>query len=167
VKDSTLSRVSAFAEIISSIAILLTLFYLATQTRELSQQTEQNTAALFATSRQQSLDTELELIQILLDHSDNELLRNSVSSGFGNARAKDEFELSLYYLAGFRAREAQWQQYQSGALDEASWQVRRQLLVASLRGDPTRAERWRANAPLFDPGFVADIEAELSRSDTK
>jgi hypothetical protein len=45
------ARWSAIAEILSAIAIVITLLYLADQTRQLRVQTEQNSAALEAQSR--------------------------------------------------------------------------------------------------------------------
>ena len=64
----SLEKWSAIAEILSSIAILFTLFYLAVQTTRISRQTELNTAALLANARQNALNSELDLLFAEMDH---------------------------------------------------------------------------------------------------
>jgi hypothetical protein len=54
------TKLSAIAEIMSSVAILLTLVYLALQNQQIAFQTRQNTQALEASSRQGALDSAAE-----------------------------------------------------------------------------------------------------------
>lgn len=101
-------KAAAMAEIISSVAIVVTLVYL-------SVQTQQNTKALLAVSRQAALQAELDIASDLVEYPE------------ANARAKeerspvDEARSQAIVLKVLRVREFEWLQYKSGILDEASW----------------------------------------------
>ena len=120
------TKISAITEIVSSVAILATLGYLAIQT-------QQNTAALVSASRQQSLNSELELLRMRLDYPET-----------ANGYADD----ALFHRRGittaalFRIREHQWFQLQDGQLDKASFRSYLQLLVNSLRNDQDAKILW-------------------------
>ena len=61
-------KASAIAEIVSSVAVLVTLVYLAIQTKELAAQTEVNTAAIIATSRMGALNADMQLMRMIADY---------------------------------------------------------------------------------------------------
>jgi hypothetical protein len=142
------TRMSAIAEIVSSIAILATLGYLAVQTR-------QNTAALQSSSRQQSLAAELELIRMVLDYPD-------VAPGTAGDAAT--IRKGMISTALFRIREHQWFQFQDGRLDEATFRSYMRVLVTSLRRDDVMQRAWRdySGAGSLDPDFVKMIDDALA-----
>ena len=139
-----LTKLSAVAEIISSVAILITLAYLAIQT-------QQNTTAIQATVRQAMLADDMELIRQQLDYPD------LVLSQSGGSEVTDEelIRLNSNLLTLVRVRENQWLQYQNGVIDERTWVTYRSALVAVFSTEYVRS--WfgnRASRGAFDPGFV-------------
>ena len=163
--DRKLTRLSAYAEIISSIAVLITLVYLAIQTRQVSEQTELNTAATLASTRQQSLDAELFLVSTAMAMSDNELFRqitvdqNAITDEFDENRA----EVGFYYVAQFRVRESLWLQYRNGVLDESTWFTYRSSLLNSLRQGGFTKTFWDTfSSRNLNQEFVAEINALLN-----
>jgi hypothetical protein len=142
------TKMSSIAEIISSIAILATLGYLAVQT-------QQNTAALLSSSRQQSLNSELELIRMAIDYPETS------SEGVNNPTA---VRRGFIATAIFRTREHQWFQLQDGRLDEATFDSYLRVLIGTLRTDNEMQQIWSgfAAAGTLDPGFVAMVNNALS-----
>ena len=166
-EDRKLMRLSAYAEIISSIAVLITLVYLAIQTRQVSEQTELNTAAILASTRQQGLDSELSLVSLAMSMSDNEFYRqitaeqNAITDDFDQNR----MEVGFYYVAQFRIRENLWLQYRNGVLDETTWLTYRTSLLNSLRQEGFTRTLWDSfSVRNLNPEFVAEINALINTS---
>jgi len=145
---------SAIAEILSSFAIVVTLFYLAVQT-------SQNTAAIQSSTRQGVLSGELWMLDKAIEYP---------SLGFGgevvNAPGLSRDDRVRYenILNGhFRIRENLWLQYQNGALDKATWESYRNIFVLLLQDDPIMRGYWEALSPFtMDQGFVREINEALT-----
>jgi hypothetical protein len=134
-----LDKTAALAEIVSSVAILITLAYLAIQT-------SQTNAALTANSRQASMETEVSIIMGILDHPEAV-----------NASARDDnWQRRQLLSALVRLREFSWYQYQNEILDEAIWQGYVNTLRRILDDDLGR-EYWASIEGEVDPEFYAYI----------
>ena len=145
-----LEKISAAAELVSSIAIVMTLGYLAIQTR-------QNTTAIQATVRQSMLADDLEIIRQQIDYP------NATPARFGGSDLSDQdlIELNSTLLALVRVRENQWLQHQNGVIDERTWLTYRTALTAVFSTEFTRSWfRNRAERGEFDADFV-DMVNEL------
>ena len=139
-----LEKLSAAAELVSSVAIVVTLGYLAVQTR-------QNTAAIQATVRQAMLADDLEIIRQQLDYP------GTTTARFGGPVLTDEelIRLNSTLLALVRVRENQWLQHQNGVIDEQTWLTYRTALTAVFSTEFTRSWfRNRAERGEFDQEFV-------------
>lgn len=143
---------SAIAEIISSIAIIVTLVYLAIQT-------EQNTAAVQAATRQAMLE------------QDRESLYKIIEYPFLDKRTdltpEEATRISAYITAFLRMRENHWLQYQSGVLDEETWASYRRALIPVVFSSEFGRELWRVQTEVrrgFSPGFVDSINRWLEET---
>ena len=146
---------SSIAEITSSIAIVLTLIYLAIQTQQIVTQTQQNTAAILSGSRQESLNAELQLTRMIFD---DPITSFSVPLEPGQIGLKQRIvDVSL-----FRVREQQWVQRQAGLLDEATMQTYLSTLVINIQGSERVRQHWNNFSNVFVPGFVADVDRILA-----
>lgn len=148
------TKASAIAEIVSSIAIVITLFYLGAQSRQLSEQTEQNTLAVISGIRQQSLDTEVAMLLKMMDFADD---------APGGLTAADT-RIELIYSIALRIRETQWLQLQDGLLDQATWDTYSKILLFNLSRDDRMRAWWERTTSfgLFTPGFVLAVNEGLS-----
>ena len=147
---------AALAEILSSIAIVATLFYLAVQT-------SQNTAAIQAASRQGVLNGELWMLDKMIEYP-----TLAPASGLINRPELSEDDNRRYenMLNGqFRIRENLWFQYQNGALDKATWESYRNIFVLLLLSNPDMQQYWETLSRFtMDQNFVAEIDGALANT---
>jgi hypothetical protein len=135
-----LQNTSAIAEIVSSIAIVITLAYLAVQT-------SQTNEALRANSRQATMETEVSIILASLNHPD------SASAPVAPSDV-GAYRRMLLLAATARLREFSWYQYQNGILDEELWRTYART-TARLFGDEYGNQVWASFESELDPQFVA------------
>ena len=147
---------SSIAEIVSSIAVLLTLVYLAVQTNQIAKQTELNTSAILSNSRQESLNAELSMLYKFIDYPPQTLVE-------GRGVTKEQYREGILYQSIFRIRENLWFQYRSGVLDENNWETYRDQMVLLLNYGPQMRQTWEntKNGGGYDPEFISEIETLL------
>ena len=134
---------ASLAEIVSSIAIVITLIYLTIGTK-------QNTDALHATSRQAMLNSDLGYFSNVMEYP--ELGRRSGLPG----ETDGDIRLLAHILWFLRVREYAWFQYQNGILDETTWQsyIAPSVLVLASPEGKTVLDQFRG-----DPEFISYIRA--------
>ncbi len=145
------TKASAIAEILSSVAILITLVYLVVEIQQNSEATQAETRQAILDSDQQFLEflvasPELNLLQYKADLSDEERIR-----------------LSYVLLTFVRMRESNWVQYENGTLDDVTWQAHRLLLISQLSAPQSRA--WWQNfgvERIFDSEFISLVDELLA-----
>jgi hypothetical protein len=148
--------IAGFAEIISAIAVLITLGYLAIQTRD-------NVRVM----RSRAVwDAQVSFVEV------NEILGDggTVSELMYKALSEPE-ELSAYekYLAHrftrgwFQRMEAQFALYTAGILDEEVWELRRGYAKAIL-GNPVVKEAWDKDKEnsMFTKSFIESIDSTVA-----
>lgn len=151
-----LQKLASVAEISSAVAILVTLVYLAIQTN-------QNTEAIQANTRQAMIAADQELLNVIIE-----------SPEIDEYYYKDELNdremrrLSVFLTQLVRLRETFWLQYQSGAIDDRSWVAYRESLISTF--STTRTRQWWMNAvsgsDMFDAGFIEEIDDRLAETPT-
>ena len=138
---------SAIAEIASSIAIVVTLIYLAIQ----SQQTN---SMLVGNSRQAALQADLQLVS-------NSFNNPEVAARILGIDA-EEVESQSLLIHLMRTREFQWLQYQNGALDLDTFESYMTPVDPWLSTE-IGASWWAVNQRAFDPEFAEFVNAFLER----
>ena len=123
-----LPRFSALAELLSSIAILVTLIYLTVEI-------QQNTQAIEATSRQAILDTAVSILAFAIENPALEL--NMVKP---DLTPEESLQLSAYLFTHFVRTRTMWQQYQAGALVEDAWLAVEATFVDTI--SHTQSRKW-------------------------
>jgi len=145
------TKASAVAEILSSVAILITLVYLVVEIQQNAEATQADTRQAILASDQQFLELlvdspELMVLQYQSDLSDEERIR-----------------LSFLSVTFVRMRENNWLQYENGTLDDVTWQAYQGSIVASLSAPQSRA--WWQNfgvERIFDPEFISLVDELLA-----
>lgn len=146
-----MTRISAIAEIISSVAIVLTLVYLTIETR-------QNTEALHASSREVTLMMD---VQFLLTS-----MENPTVALLGNKEELSELEanqLATGLSAFLRIREYSYIQYEAGILDEATLASYNNATPLVLGSEFAR-NYWASISQRLHPGFVSYTNQLLEES---
>ena len=141
---------SAIAEIASSVAIVVTLIYLAIQT-------QQNAGAILASSRNALIAAEISVNQQVVDNPSIRLIRSNT-----NPTAEELVQLETWLIEVVRTREHQWLQYQDGLLDEDIWEAYVNALPVILRYPKERAWWDFVKYEFFDREFVDEVDRLMS-----
>jgi hypothetical protein len=137
-------------ESIGLAAIVASLIFLAVETR-------QNTAALYAESRQSVLAASHSELFMIVDNPD---LMLNVASG-ESLNAEQQVKLGAWLAASMRSREFSWLQYRDGIIDEAQWQA--EVLIIRFILDADRTREWWQTVGQYNshPEFVEFIQQEV------
>ena len=162
------TKLSAIAEILSSVAIVATLFYLAVQTRQVSVQTEQMsiqsalaTNAILATSRQETMSSDIEMIAALISNPE---AWSNIDTPYSELTSVEQAQARNIYAGLLRIREYAWFQYKNGILDEPTLQTYLHPVprwIARASG----GELWQRLSADLDPEFVSYVNVLIDRSD--
>lgn len=143
-----LSNLASVSEIVGSIAILVTLIFLALQMK-------QNTRAIQASASQDAAEAESNALVQLLNYPE-----------LANSLTKDELtdvevvRLFAYLSLLLRAHEQYWRQYELGVIDEATLARYQGPLVAQLSFQSSR-NWWTVYQARFDRGFSSRVNGLL------
>ena len=151
------TKLSAASEILSSVAILITLIYLAIET-------QQNADAIMANTRQEILAADQAF-----------LMEMSKLPNIEEIRYKQELteaesgQLGFMLITFVRMRESNWTQYQNGVLDEDTWRSYRNSIVAMM-STPNGKKFWQNYVvaySTFDERFISHVNDLLATAPVK
>ena len=145
-----IEKLSAWAELISSVAIVVTLVYLTIQVR-------QNTAALNAQSRQSVLASAQAEILATLDHPE---VPRAITKP-GPLTAEDNIKLDAFLGMAMRSREFSWLQYRSGLIDGDQWQTEKTVLGVILSTPRTRLWWNKLGRNQFSKVFASFVDNQI------
>ena len=152
-----LEKFALLAEIVSAIAIVVSLVFVGYQIRQGNEETALNTSAIQATIRQSMLETDLGGLYVYMDHpylaKRTELTPDQLT------------EVKALIIAFVRMREYYWTQFNDGLLDEPTWLSYRQPLTNVVFQSEVGREVWEDFRRAFNPGFIEDIEEWISTLD--
>lgn len=128
-KNIEWTKWASVAEIISSIAILVTLLYLAIQT-------QQNTDSINSQSRQSLADSAVfeQTIWLQYPKLSSFIVDNSLDMTF-----EKKVQLDALMLLPFSRREFAFNQYQAGVLDKSIWKHEADIVTLLLGTERTRS----------------------------
>ena len=151
------TKLSAAGEILSSVAILITLIYLVIET-------QQNADAIMANTRQEILAADQAFLMELSKIPKIEEVRYKQE-----LTDEERAQLGFMLITFVRMRESNWTQYQNGVLDEATWLSYRSSIVAMM-GNPNGKKFWQNYAVAYnayDPQFTTHVSDLLATSPVK
>ena len=160
-KATDWSKWSSIAEILSAVAILITLVYLSIQTRYLAVQTEQNTQAIRATAIQGLAEQDLANTNQLVAYPE-------IIDFMTTSRELEWHEAGRLYgwLTGFvRSRESYYRQYMLGVIDEDSYQRMEAPFLVILNIEHIN-NYWQNQKTAFNSAFVARIDSQIAGVET-
>jgi len=144
------------AEIVSAIAIVLSLIFVGMQVRLGTEQTAANSRALEATVRESMLNADLSILQASLPYKNMQQFTPPA-----NEEETNQQSMFAYMLE--RTRENYWKQHANGMLDEESYLSYRETFLQFLINSDFHLGLWKDNKNYFVPGFVAEINDELRK----
>jgi hypothetical protein len=152
---------AAVAEILGAIAIVVTLLYLAMQTRYLAIQTEQNTQALNAQLGSNRVAARAAVYDLALLATEFRMASPRIYVNLRSSAPlsiEEEGELDGYMSTFWVAREFVWLQYQDGSLDQATFET--MMADVSYLSIPKMREWWDQNKErVFEADFIEYIDS--------
>lgn len=148
------SKLADYSEIISSIAVVITLIYL-------SIQTHQTNAALRANSQQATMIADVTLVSALINSPE-------VSDNFDkplDQLTQGERGQIADSLAGLlRIRQFAWLQYKSGILDGPTFDSYMETPIRLISAHKDYQYYWKYFSSTLDPEFVSYVNSKLKQT---
>jgi hypothetical protein len=152
--NQKLSDWANVGQIVSSIAVVVTLGFLVAQIA-------QNTAAVQASTRQAMLADARGLLTTNLEHPE---LNRFNTQKLAELSDDDRTRISAWLTMFVRTEESEWLQYQEGVIDERTWLTYAAPLTPNLSTEVSRS--WwetRSARGEFDPDFTAYVNEQLAK----
>ena len=145
----TLEDAAYIAEIVGVIVIVVTLIYLSMQIR-------QGAELLRSDSRQGQVANDQDGVYKFVEHPElAKIFSQAETPSFA-----EKVKLNFWIIGQMRAREHEWLQYRSGALDEETWLSYRDVIFFLLGTHRARA-LWELCSSFFNPDFVEVVSAMM------
>jgi hypothetical protein len=143
------STMLAWLEAVSTVGVLITLVYLA-------RQVHQENLLLRSEARQSQTAMDQQHLIQFIDHPD------LAKSFAGKEPISKEERTRMYFwiAASIRAREFEWTQYQSGALDKQAWEAYINVIYFTL-GTQRARDYWAETQHFFNPEFVKVVNGMI------
>lgn len=146
----SLEQITNVADILGNFVVVVTLIYLAIQVR-------QSSAILRSDSRQSQVNTDQNGVYLFVQYPE-------LASYFSQEETpsfEQKTKLTFWIIAQMRAREHEWLQYKSGALDEETWLSYRNVVYFLLGTERSRAV-WEVCNQYFNPDFVEMVNQMMN-----
>ena len=145
------------AEVVGAIAVVVSLVYLAVQTRD-------NTRVMRSRAAWDAQQSFVEVNETLGDGGFvSDLLYKTLIEP-DQLSDKEKYFVQRFYRSWFQRMEAQFALYQSGILDEEIWNLRRGYAKA-IFNNPIAKECWEAEKTnsMFTEGFISSIDSAVDQ----
>jgi hypothetical protein len=149
-----LEKIAPLAEIISSVAVLVTLVYLAIQT-------QQTNSALVANSQSATMLADMTLISALISNPE---LGGNLHRPFDELTDAEQSQLANMLAGVMRTREFAWLQYQAGILDEATLASYMETPVRWIREYEGIRYNWEPISAGVNPDFRSYVNSLVDSS---
>lgn len=140
-----LEQLAQLAEILGVIAVVITLIYLAAQVRQGAQ-------ILWSESRQAQVAYDQGGVYKFVEYPELGRLFSQVDT----PTAEEKTRLLFWMIGQMRAREHEWLQYRTGALDEETWLSYRDVIYFLL-GTRRARDLWGICSGYFNQDFAAMV----------
>jgi hypothetical protein len=142
----TLEQLAYLAEIIGTIVVVVTLIYLSIQVR-------QGAELLRSESRQAQVANDQNGVYRFVEYPELGRLFSQVET----PSFEEKIKLQFWIIGQMRAREHEWLQHRSGAMDEETWMSYRGVIYFLLGTERARA-LWGMCSQYFNPDYAAMVE---------
>lgn len=148
-----------YGEFLGAIAVVATLVYVAIQVRYTRETLQENSIALRRSEMLSTYEQHDRYRLALLNPETADLWTKSVEG----EKLSDADELRFSQLAIMLTYSAQnnWDAAQRGVMESEEWQ-RVAPVIATFYQTPGGSRFWKQYGPVFQPGFVAEMERRIS-----
>ena len=153
----SLDFIVGLAEVTGAVAVVVSLIYLAVQTRD-------NTRVMRSRAAWDAQVSFVEVNETLGDGGFVSDLMYKTLSEPGQLSDKEKYLTQRFFRGWFQRMEAQFALYRAGVLDDEVWNLRRGYAKAILN-NPIAMECWTADKSnsMFTEAFIHSIESAVNR----
>jgi len=148
----TLEQIAYLAEIIGTIVVVVTLIYLSIQVR-------QGAELLRSESRQAQVANDQDGVFRIVEYPEIGRLFSQVET----PSFEEKVRLQFWIIGQMRAREHEWLQHRSGAMDEETWMSYRGVIYFLLGTKRARA-LWDMCSSYFNPDYAAMVDEMIKET---
>ena len=149
--QTKLQRWSDVSQIVSALAVVLSLVYVGSEIRS-------NTEATRGATRQAILQADLEYLTSALDPQTLLAAEAKLENGV-ELNMEERFVLVERQHVNFRLFENAYYQYRAGLLIDERWDTYRRIIGARLTGNEPTQAMWTKYRNNFDDEFQREVEA--------
>jgi hypothetical protein len=152
----TLSKLSDLAQVVSALAVIVSLIYVG---REIKANTEASRAA----TRQAIAETDFQFISTVLDPLTLLEAESKLAHGQELSLA-EHFALVERQHLNFRIFENAYFQFSTGLLETETWNRYRRIIQLLFTGNDPAQAMWEQKKQIFDASFREEVEAIRTHS---
>jgi hypothetical protein len=157
-KPMSFEKLSYLAQIVASVGVIVSLIFVGLQIR-------QNTGALQRNEHNSTMAQWTVLRMAIAKHRDIAELMTAGLHGEGTLDAADHLRLEQMLQENARASFHIWERTQRGIFPKGTFELTAGPLLGGLLRTERGAAWWRSAKHIgFIPGFVADVDAVLSKN---
>ena len=149
-----ISYYSELAQIISAMAVVISLIYVGLQIR-------QNTLTTQAAMRQSVADNDITFLMSFIDNSIIAEATSKIASG-DSLTIKEKEQLIAQQQVNFRVFENAHYQYVNNLLEFEVWERYETIILRLLRTNEAAIEQWKRNSHTYTKAFQLAIEALIN-----
>lgn len=154
-----LQEYALVAEIISALAIVLSLIFVGLQVRQGSEETAANTEAIRSQVRESMLNADSNILSRIMDYP--YLVKNDYEPTGSNEEQQER--AVAFFFTMVRSRENYWIQHKNGILDTDTYLSYRSAFIKYLSGSKFYLSLWERLRGAWTPGFVQEINGILRK----
>ena len=149
----TLALLNAIGELVSAIAVVISLVYVGIQVK-------QNTKAVRNSTLQNIAETQLNVHALLAANGDLAEIVFNAATGAGSDQGVDKFRFTSWMHMAMRSFENAYYQHKEGALNERNWQALCRQYGPILHAGFNKTY-WNERGFMFGDDFMEFINKEL------
>ena len=151
-----LQEYALVAEIVSAVAIVLSLIFVGFQVRMGAEETAANSEAVKSQGRESMMTSDFELLKTGMVYP-----YVITSPEWTELSLEEQAIAGNYYFMLARSRENYWVQHQNGMLDDDTYLSYRFSFISTLEQQSGYVDLWRNTSQTMVPGFRAEIDQIL------
>ena len=157
-----LQEYALIAEIVSALAIVLSLIFVGLQVKQESDATNTNTEAIRSTVQQSLMKADQDLLLFAASHP--RMQKVDTLTGDNEENAELRTQRGLWFVAMLRTREYYWRQYRQGLLDEDTYVSYVNATCQNIHDSKFLTSLWAgisASSRNFPQDFIDELNSRI------
>ena len=157
----TIEQLGSLGEFVSSIAVVLSLIYLAIQVRHNSVQVSENVKALRRDEMNETMRAYSHIRGQLMSSDSLADIIVRARADFDSLSEAEKERVQAYITELVWMNYQIWSRVRDGYMDKGSWARGQKKVIASIVDYPVGARVWRQAKAFLEPAYIEEVEIEF------